>query len=506
MQLAKPVVVSPWPRAAGVLLHPTCLPGPHGIGDFGAGARAFVDWLAAAQCAWWQVLPLGPTGGGDSPYASGAGLAGNPWLIDVQALVDAQLLGADEVRPPRFPRHKVDFPSVIGWKRDLLHRAADRLLADRSHPWDADLYAFRAREPWVLDAALFQVLRERRAYRPWWTWEPDYRDRSARALAAVREAERAEVDRCIVLQFWFDRQWRELRRYAASKGVRVLGDVPIYVDADSCDTWCNRGLFQLDRRGKPTAVAGVPPDYFSELGQLWGNPLYDWKAMARDQYRWWVARLARALQLYDAVRIDHFRGFSACWSVPADAADARGGKWEPGPGLALFTALHKQLGALPLVAEDLGDIDQAVHDLRDAAGLPGMRILQFAFGGGAASPFLPHHHVTNSVVYSGTHDNDTTVGWWKATPNVHAHVAAYLGKPLVADVAWEFIRLAMASVAHTAVVPVQDLLDLGSEARLNTPGKANDNWTWRLEAGDLTANHAKRLAGLVQLYGRALKA
>lgn len=492
-----------WKRAAGVLLHPTALPSPHGIGDFGQGSRHFVDWLAQAKCKWWQVLPLVPTGGGDSPYASGASLAGNPWLIDLQDLVAAQLLQASEVVPPAFPKARVHFPTVIGFKRDLLHRAADRLLANRNHPWDAELYAFRAQQPWVLDAALFTVLRERRTYAPFWTWEPDYRDRNAAALTHIREVERADVDRYIVVQFFFDRQWRLLRKYAASKGILVMGDIPIYVDADSCDTWCNRGLFQLDKTGKPKVVAGVPPDYFSELGQLWGNSLYDWKAMARDHFGWWATRLARAFQLYDAVRIDHFRGFAACWAVPNGAADARAGQWQPGPALALFEALRKKLGPLAMVAEDLGDIDEPVRALRDAVGLPGMNILQFAFGGAADSPFLPHNHLANSVVYTGTHDNDTTKGWWRASPLVHAHAVDYVGKPLIAEVSWELIRLALQSVAHTAIVPVQDVLDLGSEARFNTPGQPKDNWTWRLGERELTANHAKRLAKLVAVYGRA---
>lgn len=490
------------PRSAGVLLHPTSLPGPHGIGDFGQQARLFVDWLAAAGCQWWQVLPLVPTGGGDSPYASGASLAGNRWMVNLQELVAADLLRPDEIVPPPFSKDRVDFPAVIGWKRDILHRAADRLLPDRHHRWYEPLEQFGAEKPWARDAALFQVLREQRNYRPWWTWEPQFRDRDPAALAQVREAQRAEVDRYIVLQFWFDKQWQALRHYAAGKGVRIMGDVPIYVDADSADTWCNRGLFQLDKYGKPLAVAGVPPDYFSELGQLWGNPLYDWKAMERDGYRWWVRRMQRALELYDSIRIDHFRGFAACWSVPADAVDARGGTWVPGPGLKLFAALKKQLGTLPLVAEDLGEIDQAVHDLRDKVGLAGMLILQFAFGGDD-SPFLPHRHQRHRVVYTGTHDNDTTRGWWQqAGPDVQARAAAYLGKPMLTDVAWELVRVAMASVADLAIVPMQDILDLGSEARLNVPGKPEKNWTWRMRERDLDPANAQRLRALLGLYGR----
>jgi 4-alpha-glucanotransferase len=497
-------------RAAGVLLHPTCLPSPHGIGDLGEAAYAFVDWLHAAGAKVWQVLPLGPTGGGDSPYASPASLAGNPWLVDLQQLVRSGLLQPSEVMPPPFAAGRIDMAAMIAFKRDRLHRAADRLLGQPHSPQYAQLHAFRTRHPWVLDAALFQALREQRDYRPWWTWEAPLRDRDRTALQAEREALRTEVDRYIVLQHWFDQQWRALRSHAARKGVALIGDVPIYVDADSADTWCHRRLFQLDATGAPLAVAGVPPDYFSELGQLWGNPLYDWKAMARDGYRWWAARLQRALELTDRVRIDHFRGFSAYWAVPAGATDARGGAWHKGPGVALFRALQRHLAAgsadgkqpLPLIAEDLGVIDDEVVALRRSAGLPGMLVLQFAWGGDAANPFLPHNHVRDAVVYSGTHDNDTTLGWWQSSPAVREHVSAYLGKPMLADVSWSFIQLALQSVADLAIVPVQDILGLGSAARMNTPGLAEHNWTWRLQPGQLTVDHARRFAAWVRLYGR----
>lgn len=489
-------------RAAGVLLHPTSLPGPHGIGDMGQGARDFVDWLANATVKVWQVLPLGPTGGGDSPYASPAALAGNPWLIDLAQLVQGGLLRESELAGPHFDPTLVAFGPMIGFKRDRLHLAADRLLADKKHPWYAPLQAFRAQQGWVLDAALFQVLRERRNYRPWWTWEPPLRDRNAAALQQVREQERADVDRYIVLQFFFDQQWRLLRQYARERQVELLGDVPIYVDADSADTWTHRGLFQLEPDGRPTAVAGVPPDYFSEDGQLWGNPLYDWGAMARTGFRWWSTRLRRALELVDRVRIDHFRGFAAYWSVPWGAENARGGHWEPGPGLPLFAALERDLQGLPLVAEDLGDVDDAVVALREAAGLPGMLVLQFAWGDDARNPFLPHNHVPNAVVYTGTHDNDTTLGWWRSTPQSKDRVEAWTGQPLLADVPWTMIRMAMQSVARLAVVPVQDILELGSEARMNTPGQPEKNWTWRLLPGQLGPTHAKRLAALIAVTGR----
>lgn len=496
---SKPITL---PRAAGVLLHPSSLPGQHGIGDIGKISHDFVDWLHSAGIKVWQVLPLGPTGGGDSPYASPASMAGNPWLVGLELLVDGQLLQSEELIGPQLANDYIEFGGMIHWKQDRLHLAADRLLAQPRHAWYSELQQFRTDNPWVLDAALFQVLREARNYQPWWTWEPELRTRKAAALQFVRENQRVEVDRYIVLQYFFDRQWRELRQYAKKRGIEFLGDVPIYVDADSADTWSQPGLFQLDASGKPSAVAGVPPDYFSVTGQLWGNPLYDWAAMHKTQYRWWSARLNRALQLVDRVRIDHFRGFAAYWAVPQGAEDARGGSWQPGPGIALFRALARDLGKLPLVAEDLGVVDDDVIALREGAELPGMLVLQFAFGDNADNPFLPHNHVPHAVVYTGTHDNDTTLGWWQSSADVHGKVADYLGKPLLADVPWTLIRTAMQSVAQLAVVPLQDVLELGSEARMNVPGRPDKNWAWRVLPGQLTADHAKRLAHLVKLYGR----
>lgn len=498
---------APTSRGAGVLLHPSCLPGPGGIGCLGAEAREFVDWLASSGAKWWQVLPLGPTGGGDSPYASPAALAGNPWLIDVRALVDAGLLTSTEAADPQLPADRVDFGQVIAWKRDRLHLAADRLLGLKQHPLYADLLEFRNRATWVLDAALFQVLREKRDYQPWWTWSPELRDRHPRALQMAREHFRTDVDRYIVLQSWFDAQWSALRNYAASKQIRMIGDMPIYVDADSADTWTHRFLFQLEPDGRPSAVAGVPPDYFSVTGQLWGNPLYDWPAMRKDGYRWWAARLQRVLQTTDLVRIDHFRGFAAYWAVPWGAEDARGGRWQPGPGIEFFRALEKHFGvrpgALPLLAEDLGDVDDAVVELREGAGLPGMLVLQFAWGGDAANPFLPHNHVHKAAVYTGTHDNDTTAGWWATSPQAQAHLAEYLGHPVAdSDAAQTLVRLALQSVAELAIVPIQDVLGLGSEARVNTPGSPEHNWTWRLPEGLLTPAIAAQLHRQLQLSGR----
>jgi len=489
-------------RSAGILLHPTSLPGPNGIGEIGAQARRFVDWLAAARLTCWQVLPLVPPGAGDSPYATPSAMSGNPWLIDMEDLVEEGLLQTDEVQPPAFAPGHADFGAVYAWKGPLLARAAQRLVETPGHRLHAPWRTFAQTHGWARDAALFHALREQHGHAPWWQWPAALRDRDPHALplAAAQLAE--AVDRYIALQFLFDAQWRGLRRYAAARSVRLIGDLPIYVDADSADTWANPKLFQLGADCRPLAVAGVPPDYFSETGQFWGNPLYDWQVMQDDGYRWWIARITRSLQQTDLVRIDHFRGFSAYWAIPAGAADARTGSWRPGPGLALFQALQRELGSLPLIAEDLGVVDDALLDLRESAGLPGMKVLQFAFGGDAGNPFLPHDHTERAVVYTGTHDNDTTAGWFAASGDaVQAHVRSYLGDSSE-DPAALLLRAAFASVCRTAIVPMQDVLGLGSEARMNLPGTTQGNWSWRMTDDALTAQNAERMARMSRLYGR----
>lgn len=496
-------------RAAGVLLHPTSLPGKHGIGDLGVGAYRFLDWLAEARISLWQVLPLVPPGAADSPYASPSAMSGNPWLIDLEALVKDGLLKTADL-PPELAAEQVDYGAVHAQKRPLLEQAADRLVTNHRHRLHAAYVAFAKAQPWATDAGLYHALREHGSGQPWWTWPADIRDRDLKAIAWWRKELAVKVDRYVALQFLFDRQWQAVRAYARKLGIRLIGDVPIYVDADSADTWANRQLFQLDGDGRATYVAGVPPDYFSELGQLWGNPLYDWAAMARDGYRWWISRLQRALQQTDLVRLDHFRGFSAYWAIPADAEDARTGRWLPGPGADLFRALRhglststaRGISGLPLIAEDLGVVDDALIALRDGAGLPGMRVLQFAFGADAKNPFLPHNHVEHAVVYSGTHDNDTTLGWWQGSPAVQDHVRRYFGID-GHDISWDFIRIAMASVGDMAIVPMQDVLALGSEARMNTPGVATGNWGWRLPPDAFRPELAARLRELVLLYDRA---
>ncbi len=490
-----------FPRAAGVLLHPTSLSGAHGMGDLGA-VPALLDWMTTAGLTVWQVLPLVPPGSADSPYASPSALSGNTWLLALSGLVADGLLSEAEVVPSPTAEDRADFAAARALKQPLLHLAAERLTRDRQHPLWPRFAQYFSEQRWAVDAGLFQAIRQQQGQTAWWQWPEPLRMRDPQALAQAREELADEVQRYVALQFLFDRQWRWIRGHARSRGVQIWGDVPIYVDADSVDTWSQPDLFQLDGHGQPHCVAGVPPDYFAAKGQFWGNPLYDWSAMARDRYRWWIARLRRTLSHVDVVRMDHFRGFAGYWAIPHDAPDATFGAWQQGPGLSFFAALRRELGELPLIAEDLGVMDEAVLQLRLDSGLPGMKVLQFAFGDTAKNPFLPHHHEPNSVVYTGTHDNDTALGWWLSTPEQQARVRRYLGPVEDATIAWRLVETAYASVAQTAVVPMQDLLGLGSEARMNVPGVTAGNWTWRLPAGVLTPELAAKLRELAATFDR----
>jgi 4-alpha-glucanotransferase len=500
---------SAFPRAAGVLLHPTSLPSRHGIGDVGAGARAFVDWLAAAGCTRWQILPLVPPGAGFSPYASQSSLAGNPLLIDLDELVARGALSAEEVAPPRhFNPDRIEWDAVVAWKSERIARACDRL--NQQDAGRALREAFRAKHPWVEDDALFVAIKATQQQRAWWEWPQALKDRDPAALQEARVELKEAVERRIMEQAIFDLQWHALAAYARGKGVRFIGDIPIYVGDDSVDVWANRRFFQLNAYGQPTHVAGCPPDAFSETGQWWGSPLYRWDEMAKDGHAWWVQRLKRNLELTDIVRIDHFRGFAGYWSIPADAEDARAGQWLDGPGLALFRDFQRALGDdLPIIAEDLGVITPDVEELRETVGLPGMKILQFAFGAGHDQAYLPHHHVENSVVYTGTHDNNTTLGWWLAeSEGTRQHVRRYLDRDEHVsghDVVWGLIRLTLLSVAHTAVVPFQDILTLDGGARMNLPGEADGNWSWRVRIEAFHENLSNRLRPLVELGDRLPK-
>jgi 4-alpha-glucanotransferase len=491
-------------RQSGVLLHPTSLPSRFGIGDLGPAAYTFLELLARGRQSLWQVLPLGPTGYGNSPYAAPSAFAGNPLLVDPQALLEQGLVTWEEAEPlTHLAADHVEYGQVVPLKRAMLQAAVQR--ACERDDMQARLNAFCARESeWLDDYVLFAALTEWCA-RPWPEWDPPLRDRDPRALAHARE-QLAEAIRFHAFgQFLFFEQWRSLRARAQALGVRVIGDIPIFVAHDSADVWANRGLFKLDERGLPVAVAGVPPDYFSETGQLWGNPLYDWDAMARDGYRWWIARFRHLLSLVDIVRIDHFRGFESAWEVPTPATTAVDGAWVPGPGAAVFRAVDSALGGVvPVIAEDLGMITDAVRALLAELGYPGMKVLQFAFGGGADNLYLPHNYRDpNCVVYTGTHDNDTTPGWYAQRGDDERHVVlSYLGRD-GSDIAYDLIRLALGSVAETAIIPLQDILSLGSQARMNLPGAAEGNWEWRALPEHLEPARVQRLADLTRAYGRA---
>jgi 4-alpha-glucanotransferase len=490
-------------RSAGVLLHVTSLPGRWGIGAAGEEAVAFVDWLAGAGQSVWQILPLVPVSEGGSPYDGHSALAGNPLLVAPEWLVEEGLLDEAEARAEEVPQGEVDFPAAHA-RMERLQRAAFAALARGAAPAvQAEFARFRQGEAaWAEGYALYAALRRRAGGEPWLAWEPALRARRPEALAEARRQLAGEVDFELFRQFLFARHWGRVRRHASSRGVRLMGDLPIFVALDSADVWEHQELFRLDAEGRPEVVAGVPPDYFSESGQRWGNPLYRWEVLARQGYGWWTERFRRTLALVDAVRVDHFRGFESYWEIPAQLPSAREGRWRSGPGRRLFDALQRELGELPLVAEDLGLITAAVEELRDELGLPGMRVLQFAFDDDAANPHLPGRHPANSVAYTGTHDNDTLVGWWEGLgAEGRCRVAGALGLPLPAD-HWALMRTVLASAAALAVVPAQDLLGLGSAARMNTPGVAERNWSWRLLPGEMTDDVSRRLREVTAATGR----
>lgn len=490
-------------RASGILLHPTALPGPHGIGDLGAAARKFVDLLQECGQKVWQILPLGPTGYGDSPYSSFSAFAGNPLLISLEALVACGDLAADEITAPAFPCDVVDYGAVRTFKSALLRKANAGFSSRGTDERRARFDDFCSEEAyWLDDYALYSAIRRHEKNRPWMEWPPALRDREPAAILAIRAELRAEIAVETYCQFVFAEQWRELKTYATSCDVRLFGDLPIFVADDSADVWAHRYYFQLDKAGRATAVAGVPPDYFSATGQRWGNPLYNWERLRADGFNWWIDRLRRNLTLYDLIRIDHFRGFAACWAIPASEPTAIHGVWEHVPGREFFTAATACLGPLPVIAEDLGHITADVEALRDHFGYPGMKILHFAFGSGADNPYLPHNYTQNCVVYTGTHDNDTTVGWWQQLGAEERNaVARYLGREVDDPVA-ELLRLAAASVSRLCVFPLQDLLRLDSAARFNRPGAPDGNWQWRWQEDFLPRESRDFLRDLMNLYGR----
>lgn len=492
-------------RASGVLAHPTSFPGPHGIGDLGAGAYQFVDWLVAAGQQYWQVMPLSPTGFGDSPYASPSAFAGNTLLISLEVLRDEALLDQSDLdQCPAFSDHQVQYGRVIQAKNWMFRRAFERFRAGgASSDLQAQYQAFCAEATdWLEDYALYMALQEANHWASWQEWEAPIRAREPGALEECRDRLAEAIDYHKFVQFLFRRQWRALKAYANERGVRVIGDIPIYVALDSADVWARQELFRLNEDGSPEVVTGVPPDLFTEHGQLWGNPAFDWNAMRRTGYQWWIDRIAALMEMVDVVRLDHFRGFAAGWLVPAGDATARGGRWERGPGTELFRALEAALGPVPFIAEDLGLITRDVGELREALGLPGMKVLQFAFDGDPNNQYLPHTYSRNCVVYTGTHDNQTTVGWFTDLPErERRQVQTYVGQD-GSDIAWDFIRLALASVADLAILPLQDIMRLGDEARMNTPGQPLGNWSWRFLTHQLHPGMAAGLHELTHAYGR----
>lgn len=507
-------------RAAGVLLHVTSLPGPHGNGDLGAEARRFVDFLAAAGQRWWQMLPVNPAGDGNSPYSGASAFAGNPLLVNLHDLVSDGLLAPSDVAF-RIAPGRADYASASAARTRALRKAFGNYRRRPARLRRA-LERFRAEASyWLPDYALYMALKRAMPGRPWTDWPSGIARRRAPDLDRARRELADDIAYFEIEQLFFRRQWEGLRAYARERGVGLIGDAPIFIAHESADVWSNSRFFTLDRGGQPTHVAGVPPDYFSKTGQRWGNPLYRWKPLARTSYRWWIERFRTLLNHFDVIRLDHFIGFSRFWEVPAEEKTAENGTWRTGPGQALFDAVLNELGATPFIAEDLGEVTAEVRRVRDALGLPGMRVLQFAFGNDLqANDFLPHRYVRRSVAYTGTHDNDTFVGWFtdpggrgrprsaRQAAKERRAAAAYLAGPdreLASDVHWEAIRAVYACVADTVIIPLQDALGLGNEARMNMPGQAHGNWEWRLGPRDASARLAARLRALGAVYERSPK-
>ena len=491
-------------RGSGILMHISSLPSAHGIGTFGREAYAFADFLAEAGQKYWQILPLGPTGCGDSPYQASSAFAGNPYFIDLDLLAEDGLLEREEIDAVFFGAdpESVDYGALYAGRGALLRLAYQR-------GWDRDREAverFRAENAaWLEDFALYTACKGHFGMRPWTEWEDeDLRlRRSGEALERWGGKLREDEECCVYTQFLFFRQWEALRRYVHEKGVSIIGDVPIYVPLDSSDVWAGRELFQLDADGRPTEVAGVPPDYFSEDGQLWGNPLYDWEKMEADGFSWWIERLRAAGRLYDVVRIDHFRGLESYWAVPAGEETARNGRWRPGPGEAFITAVKTALPELGVIAEDLGMLTDAVVRLREFSGFPGMKVLQFAFDTSGESDYLPHKYSPNCVCYIGTHDNETLCQWIEQTGRDNLKFAKrYFGLHKKEGYAMGILRGGMGSVAELFIAPMTDWLGLGAEARMNTPGTLGDNWRWRMKKGAATKKLRRKIRRMTKMYGR----
>ena len=490
-------------RSSGVLLHPTSLPGPYGIGDLGPQARHWIDFLAETGTGLWQILPLGPTGYGDSPYQCFSAIAGNPYLISPDDLLGEGLLHSNDLANlPNFNEERIYYGEVIPWKMDLLHRSYEQFRqSEKKWHKEAELF-YKEQEEWLDDFAMFMALKEFHGGKPWAVWPEEYRDRDPRTLEAFKKEQHYAVERQAYFQFLFYKQWDRLRSYANEKGVQIIGDIPIFIAHDSADAWTQRDMLYIDNSGQPTVVAGVPPDYFSETGQLWGNPLYRWDVLAKDDYQWWIERLKAVFSMVDIVRLDHFRGFANYWEIPAEEETAINGRWVNGPGADFLAKVQNEFGGLPIIAEDLGEISPEVYKLRDQFNLPGMKILVFAFDSGEGNEFLPHHYPENCVVYTGTHDNDTAVGWFNRIGEGEKTFAQRYLQTSGEDIAWDLIQAAWSSKAVYAIAPLQDLLSLDNQARMNFPGSSQGNWTWRVKESALTDGLKIRLRVTNQTYGR----
>ncbi|MEO1021677.1 MAG: 4-alpha-glucanotransferase [Bacteroidota bacterium] len=468
-------------RSAGTLVHPTSFPGTYGIGDFGHEARQFLDVLHETNQTIWQVLPLTPTGYGFSPYASYSAFAGNAYLISIDRLVEQGLLTREEAQSAVLPSHAtVDYEAAFSNKDRLFPLAAERFYANKSEEEEKAFKSFkRTNKHWLDDYVLFMAVGQSYNMQPWNTWHEDIARRKPEALKAWKKDHKDEIR----LQYWkqyeFSKQWNALKSYANERNIRVVGDIPIFVDHNSADVWANPRFFEVDAKGNRKLVAGVPPDYFSETGQLWGNPLYKWKELEKENFSWWVNRFKQMFEMYDAIRVDHFRGFDAYWEVKATEQTAVKGRWVKGPGATFFDSILEQCGELPIIAEDLGFITKGVEELRDRYDFPGMKIIQFAFDSDAQNVFLPHNYPQNSVTYSGTHDNDTARGWYDTAPGVEQHRARVYAQSDGNQIHWDFIRMGMFSVADQAIFPLQDYLGLDGTHRMNTPGTVQNNWLWR---------------------------
>ncbi len=490
-------------RKSGIIMHISSLSEKYGIGTFGERAYRFADFLKQAGQSYWQILPLGHTGYGDSPYQAFSAFAGNPYFIDLELLVKEGLLEKDELDDIDFGTiaEKVDYGKLFKERFPVLKKAYKRF---KQNPHE-EIELFRKENAtWLEDYALYMAIKNELGLKSWQEWEPEIKKREPKAMAAYKEKLEDEINYWVFIQYMFFKQWRALKAYVNKLGIKIIGDIPIYVSTDSSDTWANAELFRLDENKNPEVVAGCPPDAFSETGQLWGNPIYDWEYLEKTNYAWWVERIRESLKIYDVVRIDHFRGFEAYWEIPYGQETAQKGKWVKGPGMKLFNAIQKELGQINVIAEDLGYLTQEVMDFRDASGYPGMKVLQFAFDTREESDYLPHNYIKNCIVYTGTHDNDTIMGWFNTTGLKEdiQYAKNYLKCNEQEGYHWGFIRGAWSSVGDIAITQMQDFLGLGNEARMNLPSTLGINWKWRIQQGVLTENLANQIYELTKLYGR----